>query len=100
MSHSMVFENVLANTLLITSGIAVLVSGLAVLAAEEVKWQWKKFLYTVGIATVSGLAIVETQFGGVVDEGNLIPVLLAITGASFLGNKLFGIGKKLNNSEE
>lgn len=93
----MVFESALANTLLVTTGIAVLISGLAALASEKAKFQWKRFLYTIGIATVSGLAVVQTQFAGVVTEANAIAVILAITGASFLGNKLFGIAKKLKN---
>lgn len=91
----MVFESALANTLLATTGIAVLISGLAALTQTEKKWNWRKFAYTVGIATITGLGVIQTQFAGVVTEANLIAVILAVTGASFVGNKLFGLAKKL-----
>jgi len=91
----MVFESVLANTLLATIGTAAVISGISALAAETAKFDFRKFLFTIGIATVSGLAIVQTQFNGAITEDNFIPVFLAITGASMLGSKLFGVANKL-----
>ena len=91
----MVFESALANTLLITLVSAGVISGLATLASDTIKWGWKKFLYTFGLASIAGLAVVQTQFDGVVTEGNAIVVFLAIFGGSIIGNKLVKISQKL-----
>ena len=90
----MVLEDALVSTLATVGGTAVLISGLSALSSEEVGWDWKKFLYTAGIAGISGLAIVEA-LGGQVNANNWINVVVSIVGASFIGNKLFGIGTKL-----
>ena len=90
----MVFESELANALLVTVGTGTVISGLSTLAEEKVAWNWKKFLYTLGIASISGLGIIEAS-GGAVTEATVIPTVVSIVGASFIGNKLFGIGAKL-----
>lgn len=91
----MVFESALANTLLVTVVVGAVISGLAALGSKDIKWDWKKFLYSLGIATIAGLGIVNVQFGGVITEGNVLPVVLEIIGVSFIGSKLVNISKKL-----
>lgn len=93
----MVFEDAILNTLLTVVGTGAVISGLSALSSEENKWSWKKFLYTLGISGVSGLAIIET-LGGNVTADNWLNVVITITGASFIGNKLFGIGAKLKSA--
>jgi hypothetical protein len=69
------------------------ISGLAALSAST-NWGWKKFLYTFGLAVISGFAVVDVVDGGI-NGDNAIGIFLEIVGASFLANKLFGIGSKL-----
>jgi len=90
----MVLETALLNALLVSVGAGVVISGLAALSAEKAKFDFKKFLYTLGIATISGLAIIEAT-GGEVTSANALTTVVSIFGASFVGNKLFGIAKKL-----
>jgi len=92
---TMVFESALANTLLVTLVSAGVISGLATLASDKVKFGWKKFLYTFGLAATAGLSVVQTQFGGIVTEANAIIVFLAIIGGAGLGNNLVKIAAKL-----
>ncbi len=75
-------------------GVSVVISGLAALGAKDVAWDWKKYLYTLGITGLGSLAIIDTIDGGV-NAGNLIAVALQIAGASFLGNKLINVATKL-----
>ena len=96
----MVFESALANTLLTVLLSSGFISGMAVLASKKLKFDWKKFLYTFGLAAVAGLGIVETQFAGVITEANAIIVFLAILGGAGIGNNAVKIAEKLKNSTE
>ena len=90
----MVFESAIANTVilaLITGGV---ISGLAVLASEKVKWGWKKFVYSLTVATIAGLVVIKTFEEGVTED-NVIQVFLAIIGGSFIGSKIIGVTSKL-----
>ncbi len=80
--------------LAVSSVAGVVISGLSVLAAEKGTFDARKFAYTLGLTTLSALAIVDTVQNGITGE-NVIAIFLQIIGASFLGNKLFGIGDKL-----
>ena len=75
-------------------GVSAVLSGLAALSAKDVKWDWRKYLYTLGVSSFGALAIVNSIQDGV-NAGNLISVALQIAGASFLGNKLIGLAAKL-----
>ena len=90
----MVFESAIVNTVilaLITGGV---ISGLAVLASEKVKLDWKKFIYSLTVATIAGLVVIETFEEGVTED-NVIQVFLAIIGGSFIGSKIIGVTSKL-----
>jgi hypothetical protein len=69
-----------------------IISGLAALGAAK-QWGWKKFLYTLGLAGIGGLVIVDASDG--INADNAISILLEIVGASFIGNKLLNIGGRL-----
>ena len=90
----MVFET-LADALVITVPTAVAISGLSILAEEGKKWDWRKFAYTAGIATFAGIALIESQFASTVTAENILAVIAAIAGASFLGNKAIIIASRL-----
>jgi hypothetical protein len=51
--------------------------------------------YTLGLTTISALAVVDVVEGGTITGDNAISVFLEIIGASFIANKLFGIGDRL-----
>jgi len=70
----------------------IIISGLAALSSDA-KWGWKKFLYTLGLAGISGLVVVDAS-NGVTGE-NAISLFLEIIGASYIGNKLLGVADKL-----
>jgi|GEM_PF-5157058 len=80
--------------IILASGTGVVVSGLAAVAQDEPVWQWKKFLYSVGLASIAGLVIVN-GFGEPISEDNAIPIVLQVIGASFIGNKANTILAKL-----
>ena len=67
-------------------------SGISALGSTS-KWSWQKLLYTLGLATISGLVVVDVVSG--VTEDNAIGLFLEIVGAAFLGNKLINISGKL-----
>ena len=92
----MVFES-LANTLLFAVVTGAVISGITVLAATTVKFSFRKFLYSVGIAGISALVIVEAAENGVTAD-NAIQLFLEVVGLSYLGNKLFSVGKKLKDT--
>jgi len=92
----MVFES-LANTLLFAVITGAVISGITVLAATTVKFSFRKFLYSVGIAGISALVIVEAAESGVTTD-NAIQLFLEVVGLSYLGNKLFSVGKKLKDT--
>jgi hypothetical protein len=71
------------------------ISGLAALSAGS-SWGWQRFLYTFGLAGISALAVTQTIQDGITGD-NAISVFLEIIGASFIANKLFGIGGKLKS---
>ncbi len=56
-------------------------------------WSWQKLLYTIGLATITGLVVVDVVAGVTAD--NAIGLFLQIVGASFLGNKLINISGRL-----
>jgi len=91
MTEHLVIDPLVSQILLaiVSAGI---ISGLAVLS-ETTKWGWKKFLYTLGLAGIAALVIVEAN--GPITEGNVLTVFLEIVGASFLGNKLISVAGKL-----
>jgi len=77
-------------------GVSAVISGLAALSAVDVAWDWRKYLYTLGITGFGALAVVEGISGGV-NAANFITTALAIFGASFLGNKLLKLATKLKD---
>lgn len=93
----MVFENI--TTTLILAGIAGLtVSGLTALGAETKQWVWRKFAYSLGIATLSALVVIE-GLNVQLTDANLITVFVSVIGTSFLGNKLVTLASALKNTE-
>ena len=89
----MVFENI--TTTLILAGIAGLtVSGLAALG--EKTWNWRKFAYSIAIATVSAVVVID-GLNVVLSEANLIATFVAVIGASALGNKFVSLSHKLKD---
>jgi hypothetical protein len=91
----MVFENI--TTTLILAGIAGLtVSGLTALGNENKAWVWRKFAYSLGIATVSAVVVID-GLNVQLTEANLIATFVTVIGSSFLGNKLVTLASKLKN---
>ena len=80
-------------------GVGTVISGLAALAAKKVTWTWKKYLYTLGLTTISGLIVIEGVSEGV-NADNAVRIALEIIGASFLANKLRQVGQKLGSDKE
>jgi len=95
MTTDIVLDPLIAKILLATVA-GTIISGLAVLGAEKGTWGWKKFLYTLGLAGISGLVVVNVAEG--VNSDNAIGLFLEIVGASFLGNKLLNISRKLKGT--
>ena len=77
-------------------GVSAVISGLAAISATDVEWNWRKYLYTLGITGFGALAVVEGIQGGVT-AANFVTTALAIFGASFLGNKLIKLAGKLKD---
>lgn len=71
------------------------IAGLSALGSAT-EWGWKKFLYTLGLAGISGLVVVDIAEG--VTGDNAISLFLQIVGASFLGNKLINISGRLKGN--
>lgn len=86
------YQNVI--DLVIFSGVTgFIISGLSVLASKD-EFNYRKYLYTFGLAGLSSLAIVQAVSEGITPD-NVAGLFLQVVGASFLGNKLFGIGDRL-----
>jgi len=94
----MVFET-LVNALAITVPTAVAISGVAILADSDKSWDWRKFLYTIGLATFAGVGIIQTQFAGAVTEANVLAIIGAIAGGTYFGNKAIGTATRLKNND-
>ena len=92
----MVLENVLADTILFAVITGSIISGIAALGAIKTKFSKRKLLYSVGLASISSLVIVDVANGGVT-QANAVPLFLEVVGLSYLGNKLFNIGNKVKN---
>lgn len=90
----MAFEQ-LTLTLILAGISGFVISGLAALGNKEgTNWDWKKFVYSVGVAVISALTVIGT--GGIeINENTVISIFLAIVGTSFLGNKAVSIATKL-----
>ena len=93
----MVFENIIT-TLLMAAIAGLTVSGLTALSNEDKAWIWRKFAYSLGIAVVSSLVVVE-GLNIAITDANAITVFVSIIGTSFLGNKLVNLSSKLKNTE-
>lgn len=70
-----------------------IISGIAALAEDTIKFSAKKFLYTIGIVGLTSLAIV-VPVGGFT-EANALQLFFEVAGASLLGNKLLSVATKL-----
>jgi len=93
----MVFENI--TTTLILAGIAGLtVSGLTALGAEEKTWVWRKFAYSLALATLSAIIVID-GLSVQLTEANLITTFVAIIGTSFIGSKFVNLSNKLKGTE-
>lgn len=91
------FEN-FAVTLILAGISGVIISGLSTLGnKEDTTWDWRKYLYTTGIAVISALIVVDGLKTDLTVESNIIPAFIAVVGTSFLGNKLIGIAQKIKN---
>jgi len=91
----MVFENM--TTTLILAGIAGLtVSGLTALGNESKAWVWRKFAYSLGIATLAALVVIE-GLNVELTDANAITVFVSVIGTSFLGNKLVTLAGQLKS---
>ncbi len=85
-------------TLAISLGIGALAAAVSKLASSE-PWDGKKFVYALVMGGISGLTIVNGLEGGQVNEGNLVMVILAIFGGSFVATKGEKIVSKLRSEQ-
>jgi hypothetical protein len=85
------FENLI--TTIVLAGIAGLtVSGLAALKGGE--WNWRPFIYSLSIAILSGLIVID-GLAIAINETTVVTIFLSIIGSSYIGNKAIGIATKL-----
>jgi hypothetical protein len=92
----MAFETLLSN--LILAGVAgTIISGLRVLSADGKTWDWRKYLFSVGIAVLAALVYID-GLGQAVTEETILPLFLGIIGTSWIGSELQQIAGRLRGN--
>ena len=83
--------------LIVGVGMGGIISVMSYLSQPLQDWDNRKFIFSIGVAVFSALAIIQSIEGGITED-NIIYVILTIAGSSFLTNKTIQIAARLKET--
>lgn len=75
-------------------GMGGLISGMSYLSVDKLKWDNRKFAFSLIISTFTSLTVVSSVTGGITSD-NVILTVLMIAGSSFFANKGIQMASRL-----